>query len=714
MGTIIKSVAFENFYNYYGSYEANEYQFKAGINIVNADNNMGKSKFYNGFMWMLRDQVYDSDIKAFVDANESLVKIASGKAKAEDLFFKVGFRVIFTNGDVEYSVEKYSNFSTSDGELLHTPSMMSVFKKENNADTPVLDKDEQMDIINKVFIPLSIRNYALLQGESMDRLVDLSSKKALSDTIDTLAGISILKGICDTSRKMAKMADSLYQTKDSENSKNDTAKQREKAKRTALIQNIEKLKEEIEAAKDEFNAAKRKKEELDAYISNSTKRIEIRSKLDANTIAIKDAKKNIDDIEMSITKRLFDEENPWLLMGMQDELEVFDAKREKHIGELARMNDDGALVIMLPEGSPDTSSLERMLKTEVCEVCGQKAHKGSDAWNHIKMILDRPKKISTTRNDFGHFYGMLQKSASSYLMSIPRLTSKIEDVKIRLEKMKENLEDLEEKKNDIFTELNNAGGHADNSEYNDRNVVAGYRQVNSVITEKENEIIGKNKMVTQMEGALAAINQKLSSYKKAADVEKYDDFAQVLAKIKTVIEETKDDIFDRTIEILAQNANEKYKALTSGNQSSGGILDFQRDHDVVNVTIRDVNNGEITGLGTGFQRMKQLAIVMAVISSKIGDEKKFDYPFISDAPFSEFGENFINNFFAVAPDVFSQSIIMIKELYDPNTDDFLTPFGRRILDKMNKGQIPGTFYVNVIEEKADTTGLVTTHKCYKY
>lgn len=169
MGTIIKSVAFENFYNYYGSYEANEYQFKAGINIVNADNNMGKSKFYNGFMWMLRDQVYDSDIKAFVDANESLVKMASGKAKAEDLFFKVGFRVIFTNADVEYTVEKYSNFSTSDGELLHTPSMMSVFKKENNADTPVLDKDEQMDIINKVFIPLSIRNYALLQGESMDR-----------------------------------------------------------------------------------------------------------------------------------------------------------------------------------------------------------------------------------------------------------------------------------------------------------------------------------------------------------------------------------------------------------------------------------------------------------------------------------------------------------------------------------------------------------------
>lgn len=89
MGTIIKSVAFENFYNYYGSYEVNEYKFKAGINLVNADNNMGKSKFYNGFMWMLRDQVYDSDMKAFADANESLVKMASGKAKTEDSFLKL-------------------------------------------------------------------------------------------------------------------------------------------------------------------------------------------------------------------------------------------------------------------------------------------------------------------------------------------------------------------------------------------------------------------------------------------------------------------------------------------------------------------------------------------------------------------------------------------------------------------------------------------------
>lgn len=714
MATIINSVAFENFYNYYGSYDHNEYKFKPGINIINADNNMGKSKFYNGFMWLLRDQVYDSDIKAFVDANESLDKMASGKAKTEDEGFKVGFKVVFSNDDIIYTIEKYAKFTKVNGELSHTESILDIMENKNNGDTPIMDKDEKENILNKVFIPLALRNYALLQGESMDRLVDLSSKKALSDTIDTLAGISVLKGICELSRKLSKKADDLFQLKDSENSENDSARQRDKEKRNQFISLIEQTQTEIESAKDELSAARRHKEELDAYISNSNKRIEIRSQLDRNRISIENDKDSIKEIENSITKRIFDEENPWLLMGLSDEIDTFDAKREKHIGDLAHMNNDGTLVIMLPEGSPDTSSLERMLKNEICEVCGQPAAKHSKAWEHIKLILDRPKKISTTRNDFGHFYGTLQKSASSYSRSIPKIEDKIESLNDKLDSIKEHLEDLEIKRDEIFTELNNAGGNADNSEFNDKAIISDYDSVNSTISIKEREITSKQSMIATWENSLDQINRRLDTYKKNNAIKKYEDFAEIMKKIDDIIKQTKDDIFDRTITVLAKEANEKYTSLTKGNQSSGGKLKFERNHDVVNVSIRDVKNGEITGLGTGFQRMKQLAIVMAVISSKIGNEKKFDYPFISDAPFSEFGENFISNFFKVAPGVFSQSIIMIKELYDPDAKDFLTAFGRKILQEMKTGKIPGTFYVNVIEEWADSTNLVTTHKCYNY
>lgn len=714
MATIINSVAFENFYNYYGSYEHNEYKFKPGINIINADNNMGKSKFYNAFMWILRDQVYDSDIKAFADANESLIKMASGKAKSEDKKFMVGVRVVFTNDNKTYTIEKYSKFTNRNGEIAHEPSVLEIMVNENNGDTPVDDYSEKQDIINRVFIPLALRNYALLQGESMDRLLDLSSKKALSDTIDTLAGISVLKGICDISRKQSKKADELYQQMDSENSENDTAKQRDKEKRNQLSKLIEDSQVEIENDRDELNAAKTRKEELDAYISNSSKRIEIRAELERNNIEIGNVKTTIERIESSITKKIFDEENPWLLMGLSDELDAFDAKREKHIGDVAQMNNDGALVIMLPEGSPDTSSLERMLKNEVCEVCGQPAAMHSEAWEHIKMILDRPKKISTTRNDFGQFYGFLQKSASSYSRSIPKIDDRIESTRNQLDEIKEHLEELQAKHDEILIELNNAGGNEDNSEQKDKVVLSDYGAVNATISSKESAITRKEKDILIWKKSLEQINKRLNSYKKNTATQKYEDFAVLMREINDIINQTKDDIFDKTISALAKEANEKYVALTSGNQSSGGILKFERNHDIVNVSIRDVQNGVITGLGTGFQRMKQLANVMAVISSKIGDEKKFDYPFISDAPFSEFGENFISNFFRVAPSVFTQSIIMIKELYDPKANDYLTAFGRKILEDMKSGKLPGIFYVNVIKDKTDTTGLVTSHKCYKY
>ena len=54
MATIIRSISFKNFYNYSGEYEHNTYEFTEGINIVNADNGMGKSKLYNGILWILK------------------------------------------------------------------------------------------------------------------------------------------------------------------------------------------------------------------------------------------------------------------------------------------------------------------------------------------------------------------------------------------------------------------------------------------------------------------------------------------------------------------------------------------------------------------------------------------------------------------------------------------------------------------------------------
>ena len=102
---------------------------------------------------------------------------------------------------------------------------------------------------------------------------------------------------------------------------------------------------------------------------------------------------------------------------------------------------------------------------------------------------------------------------------------------------------------------------------------------------------------------------------------------------------------------------------------------------------------------------------MSIISSKIG-HKQFDYPFISDAPFSEFSINFIENFFNKAPSVFRQSIIMIKDMCDPNNQLLINNFGQSIAEKMRNGDIKGTFYVNYTAEKTDNSQMVTLKKRY--
>ena len=80
MATIIKNIAFKNFYNYYGDYKV-QYDLREGLNIINADNGSGKSKLYNGFYWILNDEVYDSDDREFYSINAEPIQVVSNKAK---------------------------------------------------------------------------------------------------------------------------------------------------------------------------------------------------------------------------------------------------------------------------------------------------------------------------------------------------------------------------------------------------------------------------------------------------------------------------------------------------------------------------------------------------------------------------------------------------------------------------------------------------------
>ena len=342
MGAIIKSVAFQNFYNYYGSYENNLYRFTEGINIISADNNMGKSKFYNGFLWVLHDQVYDSDDRTIHTAKDSYTKMASAKARRENDEFSMGVKIVFVNNEVEYTLERRVHFM-KDGSGWKTVPMLDVYCLRDNQDMPIVDVEDKQQAI-RMLIPAEIEKYALLQGESIEGLVNLSSNDGLDRTINDLADIRNVILMCEGS--------------DLE------AKQRERDKYKGWIDEAE---GRIKTWLKELAEAKAIKEECGGEISNTTKRATLRAEYDQENAKLKQMEKDRDEKELSVTSRLFDENCPWVLYGLKDEIDQFDTNRIEYLNAKRdaeiRNNPD----ILLPEGSPDAPSLKRMLETMVCE-----------------------------------------------------------------------------------------------------------------------------------------------------------------------------------------------------------------------------------------------------------------------------------------------------------------------------------------------------------
>lgn len=706
MGTIIKSIAFENFYNYYGGFEENTYEFSEGINIINADNNLGKSKFYNGFLWILKDEVYDSDDKHLCSVKDSYIKMLSNKARRESNPVEMGVKIVFENSGVIYTVTKTVLF---DGDTFK-PSC-EVIKTDSDGDLPIPDLDEQNEAIRKM-IPADMEKYALLQGESMERLVDLSTLTGLGDTVRTLADINNLIAMCEKAKAMVKSAKKDKEAEEAKHDSADSALGRLQQQRKEYEDWIEQAKEKIEIAKREIAEATKVKESIETEFLNSKKRIQLRAEYEKEDKELNAMRKRKEEMELSITSRIFDENRPWLLWALEEEITTFDGLRVDFIGQQREKQITDNPDILLPEGSPDVPSLRRMLLREVCEVCGREAHKGTPEYKHIEMVLNRPRKsVLQSNGTFGQFYGDLLMHVGNYRETIPVICDEFESFMADIDALGDAIvtqEEVVQRKLDELALVDKV----DATEESDRKILSSYTQAKETIRKRTEDIDTYSSRIDRWQSGLDKTIADIAKKQDNSDVMSADNFYQEMQKLEKLFVATKERIYNKLVDRLQEESNKMYRDLTARNHTMGGVLQFQKREDgTLKVVVINDAGEELTGNGTGFQRMKQLAIVMSIISSKIGNHQ-FDYPFISDAPFSEFSINFIENFFNKAPSVFRQSIIMIKDMCDPNNQLLINNFGQSIAEKMRDGEIKGTFYVNYTAEKTDNSQMVTLKKRY--
>jgi DNA sulfur modification protein DndD len=726
MASIINSISFKNFFNYYGEFEDNLYELKDGVNIIVADNGAGKSKFFNAFLWLFDDQILDSDDKVRKSIKDIYVKIVSDKAKNEtsirdsvdcaiQIEYTFGsrhkYQIIksFTLTKLNDNISDPSSwqFTMNETEINRTELVLTRYK-------PIYDEDEKRKIIERLIAP-AFRKYSFFQGEEVDKIIDFSEKESIEQAVQNLTDISKYKKLVELTEEFK-----LKAIKDLANQNN--ANNQQAIDLNNAISDKEKISEQLEHETKKltewettFADAQEEKNNLDKVYANADKRKELDDKLRPLNRKLKEKVTEFEEFLDRINNRFFDGNSSWIAMGFDQSIKDFRNLNDKFIDE--RYKKKALLDIeespnnyfhFLPVNSPDAVSIQNMIDNEHCYVCDRPAKKGKPEHDYLIKLKERPiessKEKTFVKNDLKNFFGNLQINAQPFYSRIPQIKNNViftkekeKDLQRQINQIKDRIKSLKEQRKDIFV-----GG--EDSEISDAQILASYagaiKRMQDATNKIEDIIRPKINRLKIDEGN---IENEIKGYSNSQDIPQgYKDNYSIAIDLAKATLNAKNRVYDNMVELLEKHANEHFKSLTINNDLAGGILKFEKTPSgSINFNYSDSNNNIVYGSSEGFQRMKKFSVVMAIISANNSD---YQYPLLADAPISAFGEGFTEGFFEATGEVFPQSIVLVKEIYKRNDEMKINDLGKRLLKDKNVK----TMYVNHVPEGAEQIDLITT------
>jgi DNA sulfur modification protein DndD len=725
MASIINSISFKNFFNYYGDYEDTRYDFEEGVNIVIADNGAGKSKFFNAFLWLFYDQILDSDDKRKKGIKEIAYKIISDKAKNETSIngsVVSGIRIEYSTGRFKYQITK-SFTATRIRESLTDYDSWQIVIDDLEVDQseiilhrykPIYDYDEKRKIINRLILP-DLRQYSFLQGEEVDRIIDFSKKSSIEDAVRTLTNISKYEELVELIQDISKKSENDLNKKTKEtNAQTDRLEKAQQEKETLTFM-LKKEEESLVEFQKLYEDSEREKNDLDQKYANAEKRKELDEKISAKNKILKSAKDEYDVFLEGINNKFFDGNFSWISLGFENHVEDFKEKiklfrqnRYEKRALLKASESPNDYFTMLPVNSPDAVSLENMIDSEHCYVCDRPAEKGSDAHNYLLKLKNRPNENKSTKefvkNDLEEFFGNLQVNASPFCnkfeaipQSVLRTKERESELRERVDKLNNELKLLKSQRKDILI----AGAESDEND----NALTIINQFKGAIKRMEQ---ASNK-IERLEGNIKELKNNLSATEKEIDNLRPKDLPEgyvlnykICSDLEQAIINAKERVFDNMVNLLEEHANRHFQNLIRHNDLAGGILKFEKTPaGSISLNYIDSAGNEVHGGSEGFQRMKKFSVVMAIISV---NTTQYNYPLLADAPLSAFGKAFTEGFFEAIGGVFPQSIVLVKELYDGDDEMKLSDLGKKLIKEDNIK----TIYLNTVNKGVEQIDLVTT------
>ncbi|BAV07710.1 DNA sulfur modification protein DndD [Filimonas lacunae] len=680
---IIKKIELDNFMCYAGN--GNCIEFSEGINVIIGDNGYGKSKLYDAFYWVMHDQVFSPEKKAFETTKSAKANLISDKAKAEIENGRLSAAVKITFHNLEkdsvYILERRYSITVTDGKIQEdNDGEFTIMEKELsylNA-RMVTDVDRKRMIVNSI-LPPQIKDYLWFQGEQVESIIDFNQKDTLTKAVNVLSNISRYDSMIEIAEAAAKAAAKEYDTDLRRLSKDSAKSAVLETRRLELEKKIYRQKEEEREVSDNLARAEARCEELLNKQADAKKVSVLQERKRGVVGRLELLNKELKKEQVNFHRKMF--HSHWVLKGTEDMLKLYANKfseyeKKKLLQEAEEkvrkeMEDevDAKLQTRLPINVPEPNYVEWMLEKERCLVCDREAKKETEAWLKIKELLDRPKEkkkaskeVAVVPLDFSGDLKSLYQNGVALESRIEDIDSDINDALQQRSNLQGNVREVNKEMGAIELDIQRLLADTALTSEGAENILNEYSIQNKKAKDFKDDWSRITHDIAESERLLKEVNDERRDLVTGALPAWLVEKKEVTSDFEIIAKTTRDRVFNNLITQLEQEANKHYQDMTLGNKSARGIIKLRKQTNGNYMPeIIDSNGNPLLGLNTSNIILVKLSAIMAIISAK-GNSGDL-YTLITDAPTSVFGEDYTIGFCKTISKVYQQSIIMSKEFY---------------------------------------------------
>lgn len=670
---IIKSITIENFQSYYGEQTI---LFSKGLNLVIGKGGKGKSKLFNAFYWVLFGKLYITDV-GWCDT-DGLPQSSKGAMKrhefinmkalcdaAVDSIVTAGVRLILEDDrGEEYIIErsvaavrKKGNDWKDSYSWDVKPNILKV-SYDSPTGTQVKVTYQAEDIIRRLFPP-EIRNYIWFQGESLESLIDFRKKETLEAAVQHISYFPYyqkLSEIISKSKvKIERMEDKVIR----EANKNNAAAEAILSRKQYLYDTYKSEERKLQKKQDEIDA-------VEAAIADEETKLQGLAKYSGLVVKFKDCDREIKELNDVIFAE--DEYQRtqlpylWILNGSEPLL-----KKGKQIISNYTTEEFAA-----PErkyiDNPSRAKLEEIIRDHQCFVCGAHVEEGNERYEWIMHRIEEQDAFFKEMEE----YRANRDAATKFSMLVGRIQDYPDEIINALSMVQEQFqkseETIEEKMALRKGKLDEKRGYDDEiAEIRQRYGIDPVKQADSANLISANMSTSRTHL-DELKREYNRINEGIKGYRaEYADVSKKAEALGLGSKGVSRFEETEwkhistflEDICKRVQENaredllvkIEERANQFYSKFTEHDTGYKGNVKIDKDYTI-----------EFDpGLNTSHEDRKKMSIINALLSLN-QEAMGIYYPFISDAPTSNFDPETTHKYLLGIKDIFGQTIIMTKDV----------------------------------------------------